>query len=86
MPDGKNQFHGTVIAAYQEKQSSMTVENTVGYNSFFYKEPLVNQFCHKITSFGVFWGGGGKGGGGGVKIMNYCDVFVKLKDFYFNLI
>ena len=26
------------------------------------------------------------GGGRGVKIMNDCDVFVKLKHFYFNLI
>ena len=66
-PDGKNQLRGTVIAAYQEKQSSMAVEDTVGYNSFSYKEQLVNQFCHKITSFDVLegWGRGGRVGGGG---------------------
>ena len=46
-PDGKNQLQGTIMAAYQEKQSSMTVENTVSYNSFPYREPLLNQFCHK---------------------------------------
>ena len=54
--DRKNQLHGRVIAAYREKQPSMTVENTVGYISISYKEPLVNQFCHKITSFDVLGG------------------------------
>ena len=54
--DGKNQLHGRVIAAYREKQPSMTVENTVGYISVYYKEPLVNQFCHKITSCDVLGG------------------------------
>ena len=47
MPDRKNQLHGTVIAAYQEKQSSTAVENMVGYNSFSYKKPLVNNFVRK---------------------------------------
>ena len=59
-----DQLHGTAITAYQEKQLSVIVENMVGYNSFSYKEPFVNQFCHKITSFDVLggWGGGREGG------------------------
>ena len=45
-PDGKKQLHGTVIAAYQEKQSTMNGENTVSQYAVF-----TNLILHTIVLY-----------------------------------